>query len=160
MNSILIQAPWVYKQGDECLIAILSRPIVVAFASSVPESEFRLAETAYDNLGLGDWNGFYNYLRLSRDQVVGVEFEPDDNNLLRDLKRLIGHNPQLLWKEAGLIVFFGKKTHFDPNWTSMGHFGWNSIFRSKANVMAITFGLQGLSEISRENLATSMNWNV
>src|SRR5205823_2011961 len=124
------------------------------------EAEFRLGQEAYDNLGLGDWNGFYNYLRLSRDEVIGVEFEPDDNNLVRDFKRLIAPNPQLLWKGTSLIIFFGKKTDFDPNWTSMGHFGSNSIFRTKANGMAITFGLQGLSEISRENLATSRNRNV
>jgi hypothetical protein len=160
LDNYIIETPWSYRPGDEYLITILKSPVVLAFSNRLPQDQLEFQGEIYEDLGLGDWNGFYNFLRISRDLVIGLEFQPHDRGFSSKFKECVLGNPQVKWDGPFLQIFFGKRTDFDPHWTSMGNFGWDFFFMSQSNSITITFWLRGLSDEGRQNLASSRDWNL
>jgi hypothetical protein len=85
-----------------------------------------------------DWIGFYDWLRTSDGQVIGVRLQPDEDTLdeatLNFLVALDKHN-----SVDNLRIFFADVHEFDPRFSDDGDFGGNILMRGTNGSLALAF---------------------
>src|SRR5271170_2270004 len=73
-----------------CILAILGPQLVLARGARWPLRGFALDGHDYWDAGLGEWTGFYDWLRAPRGRVIGVRYwvQQDTEFLAEYTKRL------------------------------------------------------------------------
>lgn len=85
-----------------------------------------------------DWIGFYDWLRTSEGQVIGVRLRPDEGTLDEaTLNFLIALDEQNSVDD--LRIFFADGHEFDPLLSGDGDFGGNKLMRGTAGSLALAF---------------------
>lgn len=85
-----------------------------------------------------DWIGFYDWLRTSDGELIGVRLQPDEGTLDEaTLNFLIALDKQNSVDD--LRIFFAAKREFDPVLSDDCDFGGNTLLRSTAGSLALAF---------------------
>ena len=66
------------------LLVVVTPHLALAFVENLPDGKLTVNGIDYVDLGLGDWTGFYDWLREKSGQVCGVRYTPfpEFNHLL------------------------------------------------------------------------------
>ena len=102
-------------------------PPQVRFIGQVPERLIEFDGERFFDAGLGDWVGFYDWMRPQARRVIGVQLFPDVNNVhLARLSLCVGVESHHKGKE--LRIFFGDEREFQPALSGDQDFGGNQLF--------------------------------
>ena len=104
-------------------------------------STIQLAGKAFADVGAGNWLGFYDWLRNSAGEVIGVRQYVDDQStfpLARDFK---GVEKDV--KRGVVLIFFGQSREFDEVASCDQDFGDNRLL-SAGDEIALTFSAHNL----------------
>lgn len=112
------------------------RPRVHAISDTLG-SELALGEDLFRDAGVGDWLGFYDWLRTRSGEVIGVRLWVDEAN---EQLRAAGSCAGVV---AGrdcfpLAIYFGESREFEDELSCDQDFGSNMLLVS-ANAFAMTF---------------------
>jgi hypothetical protein len=131
-----------------CLIVILGESPRLATGSSWPITSFTSDGKCYRDCGFGEFTEFYDWLRNSRDEVIGVRF-----NLCADTEFLSDYAEKrnyMLSKDLGRFKFI--EIYFSETWdvdlfrSCDQGFVYDPVFRSDDGEVAIAFDTGWLSE--------------
>ncbi len=101
-------------------------PAVVWLTAS-PTQELTMGTCRFVDAGLGDWLGFYDWLRSSDGAVIGVRLWLDEpNGHITDIERCLG----VQWSpdSRSLRVFFTSEIQFSESLSDDQDFGGNRLF--------------------------------
>ncbi|APW41772.1 hypothetical protein [Rhodoferax saidenbachensis] len=115
-----------------------SPPMVLGIANSIG-AELHLNGEVFLDSGKGDWLGFYDWLRSTSGQVIGVRIWLD-TKLPRPLFKCQG--VELIKADQQLLIFFGQERQFDESSSGDQDFCSNQLFLSKDR-FALTFNGPG-----------------
>jgi len=104
-------------------------------------SSIQLTGRAFADTGAGDWLGFYDWLRSSAGEVIGVRQYVDDQStfpLARDFK---GVEKDV--KQGVVRIFFGQSREFDEVASCDQDFGDNRLLAA-GDEIALTFSARNL----------------
>jgi hypothetical protein len=104
----------------------------------VPEQTLVLDGERFDDVGLGDWIGFYDWRRTLAGQAVGVRLWPDPH---RHPALDAAANCRLVERSADgrqLCIYFADDRDGDAVWCDDQDFGDNRLFRGPRR-MVMTF---------------------
>jgi hypothetical protein len=59
-----------------CLILIFGRVISFFISKTIPKEGFTQDDDFFKDIGHGDWNGFYDWLRDKDGKLVGIRYSP------------------------------------------------------------------------------------
>lgn len=113
---------------------------------------------SFDEVGAGDTNGFYDFLRLPGGRIVGVRFTPFveyadicDSATEGPGLRIAGASPT-----ASLELFWGAERNYDTALSADQFMDYNYIFKTSAQKYAVTFGFSHLEENEIDDLLTGL----
>lgn len=126
--------------SSEFLAAVLfphdvPRVMELTAAEAVAPS-IRLAEADYLDSGVGDWIGFYDWLRDPRGEVIGVQQWVDEASTFPFSKRFEGVEANA--EHGFLRIFFGQSREVDEDNSCDQDFGSNRL-RVTSESVALTF---------------------
>ena len=85
-----------------------------------------------------DWIGFYDWLRTSDGEVIGVRLRPDEGTLDEaTLNFLLALNEQNSVND--LRIYFSASREFNPVLSDDCDFGWNILLRGSTGSLALAF---------------------
>ena len=138
----------------KALIVILvpGRPIV--FAEALGDA-FERDRRSYRDTGLGDFTGFYDWLRDPAGGVIGVRYLPfEASHAVCDTVRTFPY-VEVATDCSSLAIFFSSKRAFDPASSGDQAFGGNRVFAAEDGTYALTFDLDSLDEVERARFCSS-----
>jgi hypothetical protein len=125
---------------------------------SWPQNRVFFNQEEFEEVGAGDTNGFYDFLRLRDGHIVGVRFAPfvELSNICDSATpgpglRIVGISPT-----ASLELFWEPEVTYDHSLSVDQFFDWNYIFKSTSKKYAITFGFSHLPQNEVEDLLSTM----
>lgn len=105
--------------------------------SSLPSSDVRLGGISYRALELGDWTGFYDWLRRRDGVVIGVRYWPFEDG--RELLASVPKSPVVVVEPGKSVsVRFGTG-EVEESLSDDQQFGGNQILASDEGDWAVTF---------------------
>jgi len=132
----------------DTLIVILApeRPIVF---TSVIRDTFEHAGRRFRDAGLGDFTGFYDWLRDAAGGVIGVRYLPFEAS--QALCDAVAGFPyvDMTADRSSLTVFFSDERAFDPASSGDQSFGRNRVFVASDGAFALTFDAGTLDAATR-----------
>lgn len=135
-----------------CVIVILGDQL--AKGGAWPITRLVSNGKCYRDCGFGEFTEFYDWLRDSDDELLGVRY-----NLCEDTEFLFDYAQRrdyMLSKEAGhwkyLEIYFSEKWDVDPLRSSDQGFVYDPVFRSDDNEIAIAFDMGWLGKSERQSL--------
>jgi hypothetical protein len=130
------------------LIVILSKTVKLAKRTEKATACFVSEGCCYRDCGFGDFTEFYDWLRNSRDEILGVRYY-----LCADTEFLIGYSQvkdYMLSRGFGTFsyveIYFTEKRDVDPLRSCDQGFVYDPVFRSDDGEIAIAFDTGWLSE--------------
>jgi hypothetical protein len=136
------------------IVTIAPKPVaqlVIAGARKV-----QIGGKVFEEIGAGDTNGFYDFLRDRDGNILGVKYSPFlglsylcDSAVSGDGMRVI--NPHT--SKASLELFWGSAASYDPVLSEDQFFDYNYVFSAADGSFAVTFGFSYLSEMEINNIA-------
>lgn len=90
----------------------------------IPDERFLLDGIEYSDSAFGDFSGFYDYLRNSSDEVVGIRFLPFED---------------YAFNEKELLLFASANGKFDEEKSDDQRFGDNKIYQARNGAILLTF---------------------
>ena len=142
------------KREQHCLIVILGEQLKLAEGSRWPIASFALEDKCYRECGFGDFTEFYDWLRNSHDELLGVRYY-----LCRETEFLFDYAQRtdyMLSADCGTFkyveIYFSEKRDVDPLRSCDQGFVYDPVFRSDDDQIAIAFDAGWLSETELEAL--------
>jgi hypothetical protein len=127
-----------------CLIVALRSELTLVENVSWPIEHFRLFDATYRNVGLGEWTGFYDWLRRSNGELVGVRYCPlADNDPLFEAVRGL---PYIRIASRCLEIYFSGVAEVDGAQSCDQEFLYDPVFRSDSGAWAIAFDTTALKD--------------
>jgi hypothetical protein len=112
---------------------------------------FAVGSKQYRDANFGNWTGFYDWLRDSDANLLGVRYW-----LREDTEFLVGLTKGLSYVEAvpsrHIEVYFSDRRGVDQGRSSDQAFLYDAIFRSDDGEYAVGFGMEELSEANLRSL--------
>jgi hypothetical protein len=115
---------------------------------SWPTSRVLFGDENFDEVGAGDTNGFYDFLRLPVGRIVGIRFTPFveyadicDSACEGPGLRIVGTSPT-----ASVELFWGAERDYENAISGDQFMDYNYIFKTSAQKFAVTFGFSHLEE--------------
>lgn len=90
----------------------------------IPDERFLLDGIEYNDSAFGDFSGFYDYLRNSSDEVVGIRFLPFED---------------CGFHEKEMLLFASANENFDEKASDDQKFGDSRIYRARNGAILLTF---------------------
>ena len=127
------------EREERSLVVVLRPLLTLAWIRGHPKDALELEGELYCDAGCGEWTGFYDWLRGSRQALIGVRYWPDDDSsfllpLLRSLPYAYvptsGHYAEL---------YFSRTRRFDDRQSADQAFRYNKVFRSEGGTYLIAF---------------------
>ncbi|WMW80084.1 hypothetical protein RF679_15735 [Undibacterium cyanobacteriorum] len=125
--------------SDGYLLVVLTRdaPPKVTSIEEVPEAMIQVDDSNLNDAGLGDWLGFYDWLRNRSKTVIGVRIWLDEDNAhISAIGECMNAVVPIVGRE--LSIFFGADREFDKSLSDDQDFGGNKLFVG-ASMYALTF---------------------
>jgi len=121
---------------------------------SWPTSRVSINDENFEDIGAGDTNGFYDFLRTPQGRIVGVRFAPFvehsdicDSATQGEGLRITGTAPT-----ASVELYWGSDRQYSENRSADQFMDYNYIFRGPSRTYAITFGFSHLEETEINDL--------
>jgi hypothetical protein len=110
--------------------------------SEVPQHGIALDGVRFEDSGLGDWLGFYDWLRTSGGDILGVRLWIDEDSPKIDA---LGNcmDVHITVDKSHALVFFGAEREFDPAASNDQDFGGNRLFVGQSGYV-LTFNSPAL----------------
>jgi hypothetical protein len=130
--------------SGSCLIIELAPRIALASRVRWPVGSFTGNGKYYGPLGFGHSTGFYDWLRDSTSNLVGVRYWPfeDTQFLLQE----VAHLRYVKVAAGRLEIYFHSSDQIDQENSADQDFLYCELFRSDERCYAIAFGLENLNE--------------
>jgi len=123
------------------LVNLSEKPISRFFPDR--PTEISGGESRFIDAGLGDWTGFYDWLRNSQSEIIGVRFCPfEQAQFLCELPAL-GQWVKITPQRA-LMVFFGSECDYREDLSDDQAFEEARILKSTAGRYALLLGCSDL----------------
>ena len=142
------------SEQRSCLIIILGTEVKLAKGSSWPIASFTSNGKCYRDCGFGEFTEFYDWLRNSREEVIGIRL-----NLCGDTEFLADYAEQrayMLSKVVGrfkfIEIYFSATWNVDPLRSSDQGFVYDAVFRSDDGEVAIACDTGWLSKSELQGL--------
>lgn len=126
---------------------------------SWPVSRVQFDGESFAEIGAGDTNGFYDFLRLAGGRIVGVRFTPFveyadicDSAGQGPGLRIVGDSPT-----ASLELFWGAERDYDSAISGDQFMDYNYIFKTSAQKYAVTFGFSHLEQNEIDDLLSALD---
>lgn len=130
------------------LVVMLGQDLKLAKGPAQPIACFDSGGTRYRDCGFGDFTEFYDWLRSSRDEILGVRYY-----LCSNTEFLMGYaqaREYMLSKDFGTYsyveVYFSGNRDVDPLRSCDQGFVYDPVFRSDDGEVAIAFDAGWLSD--------------
>lgn len=127
-------------EGNEaCLLVVLRPEVVLALAPQCPSDHFMLGGTRYEDLGQGDFLGFYDWLRDSEKRVIGVRHNIfDEFNFPYDA---VFNLPYVLvdLKTKSIEMYFSDCRNIEESFSDDQCFSSNRMYKSNNGEVALSF---------------------
>ena len=140
--------PSAMSEERSCLIVILGEQVRLAKGGAGPIQSFDSNGKCYRDCGFGEFTEFYDWLRNSRDEVLGVRYY-----LCSDTDFLFGYAQEIgyaLCVDRGTFryieIYFSHQRDVDPLRSGDQDFLYDPVFRSDDGEIAIAFEMGSLSE--------------
>ncbi len=148
------------SSARECLLVILQPQLTLAKNLHWPLKGFISDGSLFRDTGIGDWTGFYDWLRDAAGNVIGVRYWLDT-----ETEFLIDHTAGLSYIQPDpsrhVEIYFSDNRAVDPQLSGDQDFLYDAVFRSDDGAYAIGFGMGGLSETDLESLKrVETDWAV
>lgn len=137
---------------------MLLRPqLALAKDLTWPLQGFAVDNTEYHDVGLGEWTGFYDWLRDSDGGLLGVRYWLNSGT-----EFLVSHTQTLPYVSRAsnhIEIYFSERRVVDPKLSCDQAFLYDALFRSSHEEYAIAFGTEDLSRVDLEKLEeTKAEW--
>ena len=131
---------------DSCLIVVLGPSLTLTMSPSLPFNGFSLGTTSYRDFGLGEWTGFYDWLRKEDDHIIGVRYWL--NGGVEDMVSQVASLSYLRIDPGRYIeIYFSDSRQIDRTRSVDQDFIYDPVFRSDDGEYAIGFAMENLSEM-------------
>jgi hypothetical protein len=132
----------------KALIVMLAPDRPIVFAEAVGDA-FDHDRRSYRDTGLGDFTGFYDWLRDPGGDVIGVRYLPFEAS--RAVCDTVSTFPyvEVATDCSSFAIFFSSERAFDPASSGDQAFGGNRVFVADDGTYALTFDLDSLDEAER-----------
>lgn len=140
------------------LAIIFRAQLTLAKLPEAPSDTIWIGETRLIDKGNGDWSGFYDWLRDSAGQIVGVRFWPFEQ--ARFLCDFLGRFPYVRVEGSHrfIEIYFRSDRNIAVGRSDDQAFGGNHIFSADGE-WAITFDLKTLASSEAASIdALAVNW--
>ena len=148
------------KELGICLLVALQTDPTLALTPICPSGKFRMGDRTYHEQGYGDWTGFYDWLRTTSGEIVGVRYSPfDETEFLIDAVASFRYVVVLESKRC-LEIYFSNVRGVDWRKSDDQEFGSNKIFFcTREGRWLISFDTKRLSEPEMKSLrAADVRW--
>jgi hypothetical protein len=129
----------------DTFIVVLAPERPVVFVAAVGDA-FEHAGRCYQDAGLGDFTGFYDWLRAADGRVIGVRYLPFEAS--RAVCDAVAAFPyvDVTADRSSLVAFFSAERAFDPARSGDQAFGRNRVFVAADGAYALTFDAGSLND--------------
>jgi hypothetical protein len=144
--------------GGSCLIVVLKSNLTLAESPGWPVQRFALNGKEYRDAQLGEWTGFYDWLRDPNGDLLGVRYWVDEGT-------------EVLVQQAYLLAYarvdpsrciefyFSERRNVEAKLSTDQEFLYDPVFRSDDGEYALGFAMHGLSESDLRNIRnTQADW--
>lgn len=131
-------------------IVLTEPPTLVLLPAEVGDS-VSLRGKGFVDSGLGDWIGFYDWLRTRDGKLLGVRSWLDEMGA-EDLRRTLAQNSAVELGKGDVRVWFSADRDFDEAFSADQDLGTHRIVRAGADEFALTFNVERLSESELQTL--------
>ena len=139
----------------KALLIKLSRGARPALAYGEANALLQNAQQFKDT-GLGDWTGFYDWLRNPARKIIGVRYWPFEN--AQFILDSYTQTPNVqIDPRKGLLVFFGSQTEYRENISGDQDFAEARVLVNSIGEHALLLGCPDLVESDFVGLQTSTN---
>ena len=123
-----------------------------------PTGRVSLHGEEFQEVGAGDTNGFYDFLRLPGGHIVGVRFTPfvEHSGILESVADGPGLRVERTEPSGSLELFWSPDRRYSQELSGDQFMDYNYIFRSSAQNFAVTFGFDHLDESEVEDLLSGL----
>ena len=136
-------------------LAVIVRPqLALAMGIEWPIVGLLVGDVAYSDVGLGEWTGFYDWLRRADGVLLGVRYWPAEPNesLFRDAASA---SYGTIGSRGSLDIYFSTDRNYDPQRSVDQEFLYDPVFRSAGGEWAIVFDTIALTPSDLERLRGS-----
>ena len=141
-------------QARECLLVMLQPQLVLSKIRPWPLAGFMCEGKHYRDAGFGEWTEFYDWLRDSDSNVLGVRFWlSSETEFLADYAREMPYIQ--IDPSRYLEIYFSERRGVNQARSCDQDFLYDGIFRSDDGQYAIGFGMGGLNEADVCSLQTA-----
>ena len=128
-----------------CLLVIFRPKLTLAKSPVWPLKSFVLDDKQYHDAALGEWTGFYDWLRDASGDLLGVRYGlNEETEFLGEQTRALDYVKVVA---PGYIeIYFSDRRHFEPKLSADQDFLYDPIFRSDDGEYALGFAMEDLSE--------------
>jgi hypothetical protein len=146
------------SRGGPCLIVALKSKLALAQSPVWPVKGFTLNGTEYHDTELGEWTGFYDWLRDSNGALLGVRYWLNEGTeLLVQHVRVLGYAS--VDPSRFIEIYFSERREIDDTLSADQEFLYDPVFRSDDGGYALSFAMEGLSEAEvRSIVETQADW--
>lgn len=123
------------------LVVIFHSQVSLALLEKDPDKTLEIGDQVYRDVGLGDFNGFYDWLRDRTKSPIGIRFWPfKEARFIIDKVRPYSY-VTVDKDQKSLLIYFALGRKYEPRYSADQDFGNNRILSSAENADAVTFGL-------------------
>jgi hypothetical protein len=118
----------------------------LSFRDDAGSGDIIIKGERFEDSGLGNLAGFYDWLRTSSGQVIGVRTWLLDNPGVASVRALIANSSAIELHDKEVRCFFSTERHFDEAQSDDQEFGVHRIAISARGAVALTYDVGSLCE--------------
>jgi len=116
------------------------QPAYLVEAASLEGCSIEIAGTTFRDSGAGDWLGFYDWLRTSDNEVIGVrQYVDPDPKVDQTLLELARDDVVVDKKTRSVEIFFSNRRDYQDQGSHDQDFGDNRLFLADDGSILLTF---------------------
>jgi hypothetical protein len=149
-----------YSLARPCLLVIFRPQLTLARGLRWPLDGFRIGDKRYRQADFGDWTGFYDWLRDSETNLLGVRYWP-----FKQTEFLIDHLQGRSYVKADpsrhVEIYFSEGRGVNAKLSCDQEFLYDAVFRADDGEYAIGFGVEELGRSEMHSLEEAVaQWVV
>src|SRR5947207_1211833 len=125
---------------NKLFVSIRSSPQVVRASGNV--TEITCEGQKFEDSGLGDWTGFYDWLRNESGLIIGVRFWPFET--AKPFLRAQESGSNISVERGALLVFFGSSRNFVNEISDDQDFEAARVLKSRSGTYGLLLGSSAL----------------
>jgi hypothetical protein len=146
--------------GRLCLLVILRPKLTLAKSPGWPLKGFALNGKEYRDAALGEWTGFYDWLRAADGTLLGVRYWLNEETefLTQEAEGLPYANVD---PSRFVEIYFSDRRDIEPQQSADQDFLYDPVFRSDDGEYALGFAIKDLNESELRSIENAQaNWCV